>query len=88
MKRQSRSGTFLMDENSQLDQVKPMWIPQLGQYYIRTSDHLALNCWGIFMVREPGLSVVIREIKPGFVQRHKIFPTLVLDGTQQIQAAF
>jgi hypothetical protein len=37
------------------------------------------------MVRELDLFVLIRETKPGFVQRNKIFPTLVLDGTQQIQ---
>jgi hypothetical protein len=40
------------------------------------------------MVREPDLFVPIREMKPGFVQRNKMFPTLVLDGTQQIQEAF
>jgi hypothetical protein len=33
------------------------------------------------MAREPDLVVLIREIKPAFVQHHKIFPTLVLDGT-------
>jgi hypothetical protein len=42
----------------------------------------------IFMVWEPDLFMLIREIKPGFVQLNKIFPTLVLDGTQQIQEAF
>jgi hypothetical protein len=40
------------------------------------------------MVPEPDLFVLIREIKPGFFQRNKIFPTLVLDGTQQIQEVF
>jgi hypothetical protein len=40
------------------------------------------------MVREPDLFMLIREIKSGFVQRSKISPTLVLDGTQQIQEAF
>jgi hypothetical protein len=39
------------------------------------------------MVREPDLFMLIQEIKPDFVQRTKIFPTLVLDGTQQIQEA-
>jgi hypothetical protein len=34
------------------------------------------------MVREPDLFVLIREIKPGFAQHKKIFPTLVLDGKQ------
>jgi hypothetical protein len=42
---------------------------------------------GIFIVREPDLLVMIREIKRGFVQCNKIFPTLVLDETQQIQEA-
>jgi hypothetical protein len=65
-----------------------MWIPHQGQHYFRTADRLAFNCWGIFMVREPDLFVLIREIKQGFVQRNKIFPTLVLDGTQQVQEAF
>jgi hypothetical protein len=50
-------------------------------------DHLLFNGWGIFMVRESALFVLIREIKSGSVQRNKIFPTLVLDGTQQIQEA-
>jgi hypothetical protein len=40
------------------------------------------------MVREPDLFMLSREIKPGFVQRNKIFPTLALDETQQIQEAF
>jgi hypothetical protein len=40
------------------------------------------------MVREPELFVMIQEIKPGFVQHNKPFPTLMLDGTQQIQEAF
>jgi hypothetical protein len=40
------------------------------------------------MDREPDLFVLIREIKPGFIQRNRIFPTLVLDETQQIQKAF
>jgi hypothetical protein len=40
------------------------------------------------MIREPDLFVLIQEIKPGFVQRNNIFPTLVLDGMQQIQEAF
>jgi hypothetical protein len=43
---------------------------------------------GIFMVLEPELFVRIRAIKSGFIQRDKIFPTLVLDGTQQIQETF
>jgi hypothetical protein len=29
--------------------------------------------------KEPDLFVLIREIKPGFVQRYKIFPALALD---------
>jgi hypothetical protein len=70
------------------DQVEPTRIPHHGQYCFRTADHLAFNCWGIFMVLEPDLFVLIREIKPGFVQRNKIFPTLVLHGMQQIQEAF
>jgi hypothetical protein len=40
------------------------------------------------MVREPDLFVLIREMKPGFAQRNKIFLTLVLDEMQQIHAAF
>jgi hypothetical protein len=40
------------------------------------------------MARQPDLFGLIREIKSGFVQRNKIFPILLLDGTQQIQEAF
>jgi hypothetical protein len=70
------------------DQVEPMWIPHQGQSCLRTADLLAFNCLGIFIVRESDLFVLTREIKSGFVQRNKIFRTLLLDGTQQIQDAF
>jgi hypothetical protein len=70
------------------DQVELIWTPHHGQHYFRTADRLAFNCSVIFMVRGPDLFLLIREIKPGFVQRNKIFLTVVLDGTQQIQEAF
>jgi hypothetical protein len=70
------------------DQVGPVWIPHHHRHCFQTADRLAFNCWGIFMVREPDLFVLIREIKRGFVQRNKTFPTLVPDGTQQIQEVF
>jgi hypothetical protein len=40
------------------------------------------------MAREPDLFMLTREIKSSFLQRKKTFPTLVLDGTEQIQEAF
>jgi hypothetical protein len=49
---------------------------------------LAFHYWGILLVRVPALFVLIREIKPGFVQHNKMFSTLLLDGTQQIQRFF
>jgi hypothetical protein len=69
------------------DQVEPIWIPNHGQHCFRTADHLAFSGWGIFMVKESALFVLIREIKSGFVQRNKILPILALDGIQQIQEA-
>jgi hypothetical protein len=64
------------------------WIPHHGQHCFRIADCLAFNCWGIFMVREPDLFVLIQETNPGFLQRNHIFATLVLEGTRQIQEAF
>jgi hypothetical protein len=37
------------------------------------------------MVWQPGLFMLIREIKSNFVQDDEIFSTLVMDGTQQVQ---
>jgi hypothetical protein len=71
-----------------IDQVEPIWMPHHGQHCFRTADRLAFKCWPIFLAREPDLFVLIRETKFGFVQCNKIFPTLVLDGTQQIQEEF
>jgi hypothetical protein len=44
------------------DPVEPMWIPHHGQRCFRTADCLAFNYWGILMVWEPDLFVLIREI--------------------------
>jgi hypothetical protein len=56
-----------------------MWIPHHCQHCFRTADGLSLNCWRIFLVWDPDLFVLIREIKPGFVPGYKIFLTLVPD---------
>jgi hypothetical protein len=40
------------------------------------------------MFRETDLFALIGEIAAGFVQRNKIFSTVVPDETQQIQEAF
>jgi hypothetical protein len=56
-----------------------MWIPHHCQHYFRAADRLSLNCWRVFLVWEPDLFVLIREIKPSFVEDYKIFPALVLD---------
>jgi hypothetical protein len=56
-----------------------MWIPHHCQHCFLTGDPLSLNRWQVFLVWEPDLFVLIREIKPGFLQRYKIFPALVLD---------
>jgi hypothetical protein len=60
-------------------QVEPMWIPHHCQHCFRTADHLSLNCWRVLLVWETDLFVLIREIKPGFVQGYKTLPALVLD---------
>jgi hypothetical protein len=74
----------LLPLGQSFDQVEPMQIPDHGRHCFRTADRLAFNCWGTCMVRKPDLFVLIREIKIGLVQRNNIFPTLVLDGRQQI----
>jgi hypothetical protein len=78
----------LLTLGQDIDQVEPIWIPHHGQYCFHTADHLAFICWGTFMVREPDVFVLIREIKRGFLQRNKLFPTLVPDGMQHIQEMF
>jgi hypothetical protein len=78
----------LLPPGRNIDQVELMWIPHHGQLCFRTADRLAFNCWGIFMVRKPDLFVLIRERKPGFVQRNKTFPTLVLGVAEQIHKEF
>jgi hypothetical protein len=63
----------LLPLGQNIDQVDPMWIPNHGEHCCRTADCLAFKCLGIFMIREPDLSVLIREIKSGIVQRNKHF---------------
>jgi hypothetical protein len=78
----------LLPLGQSIDQVEFVWTPHHGQYCFQTADRLAFNWLGIFMIRKPDLLTLIREMKPGFVQRNNIFQTLVLYGTQQIQEAF
>jgi hypothetical protein len=51
---------LLLPLGQNTDQVEPMWIPHRGQHCFRTADRLAFICWGLFMVREPYLFVLIR----------------------------
>jgi hypothetical protein len=72
------AGPFLSFRQKRY-QVESIWIPHHCRHCFRTADCLSLNCWRVFLVWEPDLFVLTREIKTGFVQGHKIFPALVLD---------
>jgi hypothetical protein len=56
---------LLLEQN--IDQVESVWILDHSQHCFRTADRLAFNYWGIFMVRERDLFMLIREMKLGFV---------------------
>jgi hypothetical protein len=45
---------------------------------------MALNWCGVLAVRKPDLFILVREIKPGLISGSNIFPSLVLNRTQEL----
>jgi hypothetical protein len=68
-----------------VSEVESMWIPHHSEHCLGTADRVACDRSGSFVVWKRYSLMLVAEVKPGFVQGHDIFRTLVRDRMQHIQ---